>query len=139
MYTYIYALNNTHNNKLAQEIIFDFDDFSNFGACSFLNAIQSSSEAFTTKQITFYTHKGIKIMYFNTRFVTKRFHPWIVEKMLPSSLSVNLPICGNNLNCSKQMTPAHSILMIATWSCLTKRGLVFDFSPVFLSMRHIKA
>lgn len=37
------------------------------------------------------------------------------------------------------MTPAHSNLIIANWSCLTNLGRVFDFSPDFLSTRQIKA
>lgn len=64
------------------------------------------------------------------------------EKYFPYSLSsrsVNRPICGNSLNCSRQISPEHSILIIATWSCLTNRGRVFDFSPVFLSTKHIRA
>lgn len=63
----------------------------------------------------------------------------IIKLHLLSSLNVNLPIWANFLKGSKQMTPAHSILMIATWSCFTKRGLVFDFSPVFLSTKHMRA
>lgn len=34
--------------------------------------------------------------------------------VLFSSLRVKRPICGNNLNLSRHMTPAHSILIIAT-------------------------
>lgn len=56
-----------------------------------------------------------------------------------SSRSVNRPICGKSLNCSRQINPEHSILIIATWSCFTKRGRVLDFSPVFLSTRQIRA
>lgn len=58
---------------------------------------------------------------------------------LPSSLSVNRPIWGKSLNVSKQITPAARSLAIHTWSCLTKRGRVLLFSPVFLSTRQIKA
>ena len=59
-----------------------------------------------------------------------------VFKMMPntpSSLSVNLPSCGCSLNVSMQMTSSAANLTMAIWSCFTKRGLVFDFSPVFLS------
>lgn len=58
---------------------------------------------------------------------------------LPSSRSVNRPIWGKSLKVSKQMTPAARSLAIHTWSCLTKRGRVLLFSPVFLSTRQIKA
>lgn len=58
---------------------------------------------------------------------------------LLSSLRVNLPICGNSLNCSKQIIPEHSILIIATWSCLTNLGRDFDLSPVFLSTKQMRA
>lgn len=64
---------------------------------------------------------------------------WQSSCYLLSSLKVNLPIWANFLKGSRQMTPAHSILMMATWSCFTKRGRVFDFSPVFLSTKQIRA
>lgn len=58
---------------------------------------------------------------------------------LLSSRSVKRPICGKSLNCSRQIIPEHSILIIATWSCFTNLGRVFDFSPVFLSTKQIRA
>ena len=56
-----------------------------------------------------------------------------------SSRKVNRPICGKSLNCSRQIIPEHSIRIIATWSCFTNLGRVFDFSPDFLSTKHIRA
>jgi len=58
---------------------------------------------------------------------------------LLSSLSVKRPIWGNSLNCSRQIIPEHSIRIIATWSCFTNRGRVFDLSPVFLSTKQMRA
>lgn len=81
-----------------------------------------------------YTHYQMYIKYVFTTF-NKAKH----NRYLLSSLSVNRPIWGNSLNCSKQITPAHSILIIATWSCFTNLGLVFDFSAVFLSTRQMSA
>lgn len=57
----------------------------------------------------------------------------------PSSLRVNRPIWGKSLKVSRQMTPAARSLAMHTWSCLTNRGRVLLFSPVFLSTRQIKA
>lgn len=61
------------------------------------------------------------------------------ELFPPSSLRVNRPIWGKSLKVSKQMIPAARSLAMHTWSCLTKRGRVLLFSPVFLSTRQIKA
>lgn len=57
---------------------------------------------------------------------------------LPSSLKVNRPIWGNSLKVSRQMVPAVRRRAMQTWSCLTNRGRVLLFSPVFLSTRQIK-
>lgn len=58
---------------------------------------------------------------------------------LPSSRKVNRPIWGNSLKVSRQMVPAVRRRAMQTWSCLTNRGRVLLFSPVFLSTRQIKA
>lgn len=64
---------------------------------------------------------------------------WRDELLPPSSLRVNRPIWGKSLKVSRQMTPAARSLAMHTWSCLTNRGRVLLFSPVFLSTRQIKA
>lgn len=62
----------------------------------------------------------------------------VINNLL-SSRNVKRPIWGKSLNCSKQINPEHSTRIIATWSCLTNLGRVFDLSPLFLSTRHIRA
>lgn len=57
---------------------------------------------------------------------------------VPSSLSVNLPICGKSVNFSMQTTPVVCSLAIATLSCLMNLGLSFCLFPVFLSSNAIK-
>merc|ERR1719154_938452 len=46
---------------------------------------------------------------------------------------VNRPSCGWLLNVSKQITPAVSNLIMATWSCMTNLGRRFIGFCVFLS------
>lgn len=102
----------------------------------------------------FYIEHGLMVATYSTTFRTLpiaivlsetkgRLCLQIAQKRLISnllsSLKVKRPICGNSLNCSRHITPAHSILIMATCSCLTNRGLVLLFSPVFLSTRHINA
>lgn len=57
---------------------------------------------------------------------------------VPSSLSVNLPICGKSANFSIQTTPVVRSLAIAMLSCLMNLGLSFCLFPVFLSTNAIK-
>ena len=57
---------------------------------------------------------------------------------VPSSLSVNLPICGKSANFSIQTTPDVCSLAIAMLSCLMNLGLSFCLFPVFLSTNAIK-
>ena len=79
-----------------------------------------------------------------TIYVLQSTHSEIDKKMcqvtLPSSRKVNRPIWGNSLNVSRQMSPpTTSRRTMAIWSCLTKRGRTRFFSPVFLSIKQIKA
>ena len=64
---------------------------------------------------------------------------WPPGSNLPSSRKVNRPIWGNSLKVSRQIVPAVRKRAMQTWSCLTNRGRVLLFSPVFLSTKQIKA
>ena len=63
--------------------------------------------------------------------------PCLDNRYLPSSRKVNRPICGKSLKDSRQINPPFtSIRAIAIWSCRTYLGLIWVFSPVFLSIIH---
>ena len=67
----------------------------------------------------------------------KRWKKGLDNRYLPSSRKVNRPICGKSLKDSRQINPPFtSIRAIAIWSCRTNLGLIWVFSPVFLSIIH---